>query len=104
MSTNHTIKDVYLTSIVAHMWNFGDIVCWGCVMLEMWDVRDVGCSGCVVLIYKMPGNLCIEITFCPICDAINFEIILSFLSNRFSTKPNSQYKNVNISRTKRDLI
>ena len=31
------------------MWNFGDIVCWGCVMLEMWDVRDVGCSGCGIL-------------------------------------------------------
>ena len=93
-----------MPSIVAHMWNFGDTVFWGCVMLEMWDVRDVGCSGCVVLIYKMPGNLCIEIIFFPICDAINVEIILSFLSNRFSTKPSSQYKNVNISRTKRDLI
>ena len=46
MSANHTIKDVYLTSIVTHMWNFGDIVFWGCVMLEMWDVRDVGSSGC----------------------------------------------------------
>ena len=46
MSTNHTIKDVYLTSIVSHMWNFGDIVCWGYVMLEMWDVSDVGCSEC----------------------------------------------------------
>ena len=46
MSTNHTIKDVYLTSIVSHMWNFGDIVCWGYVMLEMWDVPDVGCSEC----------------------------------------------------------
>ena len=29
-----------------HMWNFGDIVYWGCVMLEMWDVGDVGCWGC----------------------------------------------------------
>ena len=109
-----------MPSIVAHMWNFGDTVFWGCVMLEMcdvgdvgcwgcgmfgmWDVRDGGCSGCVVLIYKMPGNLCIEIIFCPICDVINFEVILSFLSNRFSTKPTIQYKNVNISRTKRDLI
>ena len=26
------------------MSNFGDIVCWGCVMLEMWDVWDVGCG------------------------------------------------------------
>ena len=28
------------------MWNVGDVVYWGCVMLRMWDVRDVGCSGC----------------------------------------------------------
>ena len=31
------------------MWNVGDIVCRGCVMLEMWDVRDMGCSGCGML-------------------------------------------------------
>ena len=86
------------------MWDVGDVGCSGCRILGMWDVRDGECSGCAVLIYKMPSNLCIEIIFCPICDVINFEIILSFLSNRFSTKPNSQYKNVNISRTKRDLI
>ena len=42
-------KDVYLTSIVVHMWNVGDIVCWGCVMLEMWDGRDVRCLGCGML-------------------------------------------------------
>ena len=40
---------MYLTLTVAHRWNFGDIVCWGCVMSEMWDVPDVGCSGCGML-------------------------------------------------------
>ena len=43
---------MHLTSIVAHMWNVGDIVCWGCVMLETWDVGDVGdveCWGCGML-------------------------------------------------------
>ena len=99
MSTNNTIKGRVFAFDCCPYVEF-----WGYCILGMCDVRDVGCSGCVGLIYKMPGNLCIEIIFCTIWDAINFEIILSFLSNRFSTKPNSQYKNVNISRTKRDLI
>ena len=39
------------------MWNFVDIVCWGCVMLEMWDVPDVGCSGCEMLEMRDVGDV-----------------------------------------------
>ena len=45
---------------IRDMWNVGDIVCYGCVMLgfvrywecgmmRMWDVGDVGCWGCGML-------------------------------------------------------
>ena len=39
--------------------------------------------------------------YCPVCDVMKFEINRSFL--RSSTKPKSQDKNLNISRTKRTL-
>ena len=54
------------------MWDVGDVGCSGCGMFEMWDARDVGCSGCEMwdvgclpgcgmVIYKMPGNINLNI-------------------------------------------
>ena len=49
--------------------------------------------------YVLLHNMCILIICCPVCDVKNLK--LTFLSNRFSTKPKSQVKSINISRTKR---
>ena len=51
--------------------------------------------------FEILVNMCIAIVFLPGCDVINFEIHLIFLKARFVTLPKNQYKNSNISRTKR---
>ena len=42
-----------MTSIVAHMWNVGDVGCLGCGMFGMWNVRDVGCGMFAVMFAGM---------------------------------------------------
>ena len=59
------------------MWDVLDVGCWGCKMLGMWNVRNLGCLGCGMfgmwdvgcgmLIYKMPYERNIRVTFVRNC-------------------------------------
>ena len=47
------------------------------------------------------ANMCFTIICCPVCDVMNFEINLNFVSKRFFFIIKNQDKDVNISRTNR---
>ena len=49
------------------MWDVGDVRCWGCGMFGIWDVWDVRDVGCGMLIYKMPYERNIRVTFVRNC-------------------------------------
>ena len=39
------------------------------------------------LLLEILGDICIAIVCLPVCDVINFEVKLSYISNRFPTRP-----------------
>ena len=56
------------------------------------------------LFVEILGNMCIVIIYCPVCDVINCEVNLCFLSNCFPKWPKSRGKIVNIWRTERFFL
>ena len=74
---------------------------WTKIYLTLYFINWPNFIAWLPLLLEIMGKTFIAVICCPGCDAINFQINITFLSSRSSKKPKSQNKTVNISRTKR---
>ena len=93
---NYSEKGLGLVSPPRFVYNF-----WRKIFLMLYSTNWPNFIVWLSLLLEILGSMCIAINCEPGCGVIKFEITLSFKSSRFSKRPKSQDKNLNILRMKR---
>ena len=95
----HTLKkkrSPELVSIPHFPYNF-----WRKISLTLYFINWSNAIVWLPLIFEILGNICIVISYCLICDVINFEINHGFFIKPFFHITKRSGQNINISGTKR---
>ena len=78
-SVNETKSAVFTEEILNGKLHFGAVY----AILHYIQLDQILLSGCQVILLEILGSICILIICFLVCDVINFEINVNFLSNRF---------------------